>query len=204
MKILITGHTSGIGKALYDYCICNVAKELECVHLDSKRFKEFKQYNYKPEGATRSNDKPIVDIQKWFNPEVDVFINNAFDDENPYAQAKAVEYVYNIWKGNKAKTIISIGSTSADYDKHLYAKGKQLLDQTHQKYWENSRNFGPKMSIIRLGWTDTPRAEKFHLAYLQGTKLGKLSIKSICNILFFVLTFNGQIKDITVEPNYEN
>ena len=85
---IITGHTSGIGKYLYENMNCNVI------------------------GASRSNDRPIVDISEWFDDSCDLFINNAFDDDNPYAQSDALKYVYSKWKDDSNKMIISIGSNA--------------------------------------------------------------------------------------------
>ena len=71
MKILVTGHTSGIGKHLYE-------------NLDGDII-----------GASRSNDKPIKKISEWFDESCDAFINNAYDDDNPTAQSDALKYVYH-------------------------------------------------------------------------------------------------------------
>ena len=35
--------------------------------------------------------RPIVDISEWFDDSCDLFINNAFDDDNPHAQSDATK-----------------------------------------------------------------------------------------------------------------
>ena len=79
MRIFISGHTSGIGKYLYD-------------NLDGEII-----------GASRSSGKPITEISKWFDESCDLFINNAYDDSNSTAQSESLKYVYSKWKNDSSK-----------------------------------------------------------------------------------------------------
>jgi len=90
MKIAITGHSKGIGKACYDI----LEKDNE-VH-----------------GFSRSNG---YDITENFNAIVhavkncDVFINNAWHN---YIQIDLLNAIFNKWKDNENKTIVNISSLS--------------------------------------------------------------------------------------------
>lgn len=93
MKIGITGHTSGIGKALYDTLIY---KGHTCI------------------GFSRRNSYDISD-QEDRNAilhnvkNCDVFINNAWAD---FYQVDLFQGVFDMWISDKSKTIININSRS--------------------------------------------------------------------------------------------
>ena len=167
MRTFISGHTSGIGKYLYD-------------NLDGEII-----------GASRSSGKPITEISKWFDESCDLFINNAYDDSNPPAQSDALKYVYSKWKNDSSKMIISIGSNAPDFGKgHDYSEGKRLLDKTNFKYFMEST--GVKCSLIRPGWTDTPRITE----WWDGKKL---KVDRILEVVNFIINFDGRIREITLE-----
>ena len=167
VKILVTGHTSGIGKHLYE-------------NLDGDIV-----------GASRSNDKPITKISEWFDESYDLFINNAYDDSNFTAQSEALEYAYSKWKDNSSKMIISIGSNAPDWDgDNTYNKGKTLLDKVNfDCYMETD---GVKCSLVRPGWTDTPRVKD----WWDGKKL---KVDDILKVVNFIINFDGRIREITLE-----
>ena len=90
MKISITGHTSGLGKALFNHW-SNAGHNLT--------------------GFSLSNGFNIdTDIEKIANVEFDIFINNA------YSKYQQVELLYMLYEKNKDRkcTIINIGSASSD------------------------------------------------------------------------------------------
>ena len=169
---IITGHTSGIGKYLYENMNCNVI------------------------GASRSNDRPIVDISEWFDDSCDLFINNAFDNDNPHAQSDALKYVYSKWKEDSNKMIISIGSNAPDWDSDSeyafpsYDMGKSLLDKTNFDCYMES--WGVKCSLIRPGFVDTPRIKD----WWDGNKL---TLNNILQVVNFIINFDGRIREITFE-----
>tara|TARA_B100001057_G_scaffold483013_1_gene559205 strand:- start:646 stop:1140 length:495 start_codon:yes stop_codon:yes gene_type:complete len=132
MKYAITGHTSGIGKALYE--------------------------NYLPNaiGFSRSNGFNIsTDIRKIIHESknCDVFINNAQED---FYQT---ELLYELSKEFKGK-IINIGSMSKDWitghkKNYKYAVEKQALDSMNaQLFWE-----GVDTSIVNLSYVDVSDQE---------------------------------------------
>ena len=92
MKIAITGHTSGIGKALYDI----YSEENEVL------------------GFSRSNAYDIkydISIEKIVQGslECDVFINNAYYS---LAQVNILNRLWKFWARDKSKTIVNISSLS--------------------------------------------------------------------------------------------
>ena len=179
MKILITGHTSGIGKHLYE-------------NLDGDII-----------GASRSNNKPIKKISRWFDEDCDVFINNAYDDDDLTAQSEALKYVYHKWKKDVSrKRIISIGSVAPDniWDWNdevgeRYGEGKSILDRTNYKCYMKFNHV--RCTIIRPGWVDTPRIKEIW----DGNKLNTNQIEDAIN---FVINFEGRVREITLESMEEH
>ncbi|MBI33478.1 MAG: hypothetical protein CMD98_06400 [Gammaproteobacteria bacterium] len=130
MQIAITGHTSGIGKALYD----NLKVDNEVI------------------GFARTTDRDINYPSRILKEckDCDIFINNAYDG---WAQIDLLyALVYHKFKGK----IISIGSISADNIKHNifpYAIHKGTLDDANAQLY----HMGMKVTCIRPGYIDTPR-----------------------------------------------
>lgn len=107
MKIVITGHTSGLGKTLYD----KLSNDHEVL------------------GLSRENGHDLsLDLCPFLIDNFDVYINNAYYS---YAQ---VDLLYQIFHKNKYRdcTIINIGSVSADGNKDTvneYAIHKAALEK---------------------------------------------------------------------------
>lgn len=90
MKIAITGHSKGIGRALYDKLANN--------HI--------------VEGYSRSNGYDISTKQNIIirsAKDCDVFINNAYKG---YKQVDLLNAFFEMWKYNPDKTIVNISSLS--------------------------------------------------------------------------------------------
>lgn len=91
MKCVVTGHTSGIGKSIYEHFL----------------FKGWEVH-----GMSRSNGYDIVDNQDDIIKEAedcDIFVNCAYSGP---AQLQLLNRLYN-----KVKNIIVVGSVAADYAK---------------------------------------------------------------------------------------
>ncbi len=104
MKIIITGHTSGIGKYLYD---------------------QFKTSNHEVHGISRTNGFDLLkDIDKIveLSTGCDLFINNANVET---CQIQLLDQLYN-----KVDKMIVMGSVAGDYDQLInndYSKNKKAL-----------------------------------------------------------------------------
>jgi NADP-dependent 3-hydroxy acid dehydrogenase YdfG len=138
MKIAITGHTSGIGKAFYNRC------------------KEQSFPRHEPIGFSRSNEYDINDPGPLVNAakHSDVFVNNAHDK---FAQ---VDLLYALWKEwkDKEKQIVCISSLRPDYnaDRVLpYSVEKCALDHTCEQLQMISSPC--RIINIKPGFVDTPR-----------------------------------------------
>ena len=141
MKIAITGHTSGIGKALFD--VLNTEHEVF--------------------GFSRSNGYDISvmqNINKIISQcsDADVFINNAYHNHT-LAQVDIFEKLLTLWNANSNKTIINI-NTKAIYsepnNKDAYVKFKKVLKSAAvQAIRDNNR----KCRIINVnpGYVKTAR-----------------------------------------------
>lgn len=94
MKIAITGHTKGIGKACYDVL----------------------SQNHDVIGFSRSNGFDIAEPKKIFSASIgcDVFINNAYII-NTDDQFNLFKMFFKEWKDNPDKFIVNIGSKSKYY-----------------------------------------------------------------------------------------
>ena len=116
MKVAITGHTSGLGKALFD--LFSIGNQVT----------GFSRSN----GYDIRNFKKIVDRIHGY----DVFINNAYDK---YSQIDLLREVFLIWQ-DQPKTIINISSLASSNLKSFitkqvsqYSVHKAALDsQVHQ------------------------------------------------------------------------
>ena len=92
MKIALTGHTSGIGKALYD--ILSKDHEMVC-------FSRTNGYDI--------SKLTIIDQIIQESLECDVFINNAYYS---LSQVNILNKLWHFWKRDKTKTIVNISSLS--------------------------------------------------------------------------------------------
>ena len=134
MKIAITGHTSGIGKALHE------------IFPDAVVF-------------SRSNgfDLTIPQLRQRMYTEIDdcdVFINNAPIGTN---QSTLLYELWGQWKDSK-KIIVNIGSDAADYDNDdTYTIQKRFLQDLCLQYQQSTA--ACKAILIKPGYVDTPRVQ---------------------------------------------
>ncbi len=154
-KIAVTGHTSGIGKEVFEYC-------------------QFNGWNVR--GYSRSNGFNIAEdagntvINALLRWDVDVLFNNAW---YPRVQCKILKILHNQWK-DEDKCIINSGSATAYYPFNKdrvseYEKDKRELRDyciaSAKKYpWQNRC----RVHNVSLGWVETQltgKDETFMSAY---------------------------------------
>jgi NADP-dependent 3-hydroxy acid dehydrogenase YdfG len=126
----VTGHTSGIGKAIHDRFIGSIG------------FSKSNGYGIKFESEA------ILDALEDYH----VFINNAYDG---FSQ---VNLLYEFVQRYPDKKIINISSNSSDGNKnkiHPYAIHKAALDKASEQLFY----LGYNVTNLKLGWVDTPRTE---------------------------------------------
>ena len=189
-KMIITGVTSGIGKAL------------------AEKYSE----EYKIEGHSRRYNKhDIENIKEWFNPNADVFINNAYSDLKWWTQAQALLFVFSIWHKDPTKHIISVSSIAQEKDTHdwnlshsRYSAGKIALDKINLECHEKAAyKNGCKVSNLRIGWVNTPRTTRIstmvNRLYEYDINPKMLAPKQCVDAIDFMLNHSGRIREITLE-----
>ena len=145
MKVLITGHTSGVGEATFEL---------------------LKMFGHDVVGISRKNGYDINDIEKVFDKikaeDPDVFINNAYSRES---QTKLLKKVYKLWEF-KEKSIINICSVASliplshpDY-KMVYAKDKRSQREFCEdiNFTYSKKNFNKvkcKLTNLNFDYTKT-------------------------------------------------
>lgn len=155
MKIAITGHTSGIGKAVAN---------------------EFSSHGHEIIGFSRSNGYDISiskDRHKIITEckDADIFINNAYAF---YSQLYMFIEIFHSWKNCK-KTIININSQTKYFvDNHsIYNLAKRKLQSTAIELSNQQR----KCKIINIspGYVQTPRIKNLIKSdeIMQATDLAK-------------------------------
>lgn len=170
MKIAITGHTKGIGKALYDH---------------------FQTNGHEVLGFSRSNgfelprDYMTVIAEA---KECDVFVNNAYAGN---AQALILTQICQFDWANQEKHIINIGSISSLTPIHLqpmYAANKAGLKRVVGNF--QSKQALPRITNLNPGLVDTPGS-----AAIKG--LHRMAVDDIVAIVDFCLKFPHTVLDIS-------
>jgi len=171
MKIAITGHTSGIGKALFDYFI-----------------------SYTPIGFSRSTGYDINQVENrnkivYQCTDFDVFINNAYSDR-VNSQLYMLQEMHSAWQG-KDKLIINISSRITDFI--LPVNSQEQLYQTHKKDQDTfclGKIKNPQIFNLKLGMVDTPRVSMYNH--------NKLTVEDVVKIVSFVLDNRDAYKITTL------
>lgn len=161
MKVAITGHTAGIGKAIFEA----LSSEYEVI------------------GLSRSNGFDItsdLDRSKIADRiyDCDIFINNAFDYVNfSDAQTKLARQMFDLWSGED-KFIINISSRVNDFDvigNYKYADAKMELDNFYEETYKQK----PSVINFRPGATDT--------RVLQNSSVDKMAPEHVASVVKFII-----------------
>ena len=134
LKIAITGHTKGIGKACADL----LGQEHD-IHGMSRT-----------NGFDINYTKPIIMMAN----SCDVFINNAYSGTK---QSELFDELFNMWRTDDTKTIVNINSRSK-YDgvrTTLYGADKKHLDHIAQSNVFSDMNKRVRVININPGYVDT-------------------------------------------------
>ena len=95
-RVALTGHTSGIGKEIYEYCQFSGA--------DIRGYSRSNGFDMQE----RNGDRIINDILRW---DADIVFNHAWF---PRVQNKILKILHTQWK-DKEKVIINTGSATVSY-----------------------------------------------------------------------------------------
>jgi NADP-dependent 3-hydroxy acid dehydrogenase YdfG len=145
MKIAVTGHTSGIGKAIAE---------------------RFTAEGHTVTGFSRATGHDLTDPNMPFKiageaAGHDVFVNSAYSRQVGFAQTTLLYAVRDIWQSNPSKTIINVSSVASDgiaLKREIYCIHKAALDKACEQL---SRVSYCRVINIKPGYVDTPMIEKF-------------------------------------------
>ena len=179
MRIAITGHTSGIGKALYNRC------------------KEQSLPRHEPIGFSRSNGYDINMLTKTLKQfhtratDCDVFVNNAHDK---FAQVDLLYALWEEWKDEK-KQIVCISSLAPDVTKkemYPYSTEKCALDHACEQL-QNSKG---KCRVINIkpGFVDTPRVASIY------PKIYKMDPDYIARVIIWCIEQPEYLMTLRIAP----
>lgn len=149
MKIAITGHTSGIGKGLYDYYI-----------------KDNDLFGYSRSNGFDLSDREQLDrcIDSIIGHDVDIAILNAYTGSS---QLNMLTALNNKWSMDINKTVVIISSNGSDYRPNFnprYSIDKASLDRAVFEYTQN-RSW--RLINIRPGYTDTNMVKHINAKKMQ-------------------------------------
>ena len=180
MKIVITGHTKGIGKGLYDH----FSKQNEVIG-----FSKSTGYDIK----TPADQDAIISASN----DADIFINNAYLDDNQLILG-------NKWfDKNKDRNclIVNMGSISIEYPNYdinntlsKYINNKNNLAELSWKI--NISNNSAKSILVNPGIVDTEMAE--HTVPLYHKKFKEkgilISVKQVTDIVVYSIeNYNSSV-----------
>ena len=181
MRIFITGHTSGIGKALYDL-------------LDHKGYIVF--------GGSRKTGFDISEPDAYLEIlDCDVLINNAYHSTG---QLELLKNVYKEWR-NKPKIIINVGSAHKDYqigrpfERLNYNVCKKSLET--YSFWISENDNICKSMMYNPGFVDTPIArtgfDKWPDKDQKRVLDQLMDPKECANTILFMIESKHKFKEIT-------
>ena len=147
-RVAVTGHTSGIGKEIYEYCQFNGAEVRGYSRRSGFDMKE------------RNGDHIINDILRW---DAEIVFNHAW---YPRIQNKILKILHTQWK-EKEKVIINTGSATCYYSigASIYESDKaELRDYCIAKAVDYPFKNKCRLHNVSMGWTNS--------AVLEGVEEG--------------------------------
>lgn len=171
MKIAITGHTKGIGKAIADLF-----------------------HDHDIVGLSRSNGYDIKDVSKICNAAIDcdIFINNAYQSRY---QTDILNMMYMLWK-DQNKIIINIGSTVTDYPRTEIEKDHEQWDYRDDKKSLQSlfRKLAKSKSVCRLGLVTPGSTDTDMVRHHNNPKLDTIEVAKAVELI----VNNKNLKEIVL------
>tara|TARA_B100001778_G_scaffold110137_2_gene90134 strand:+ start:3842 stop:4501 length:660 start_codon:yes stop_codon:yes gene_type:complete len=139
-KVAVTGHTSGIGKEIYDYCMFHGA--------EVRGYSRSNGFNL----SDSDGDHIINNILHW---DADIFFNHAWV---PRIQNKLLKILHTQWKSRDNKVIINTGSATCYFSigADIYESDKaELRDyciaSAHDYPYKNKC----RIHNVSMGWTNS-------------------------------------------------
>jgi len=173
MKIAITGYKSGVGKAVYDH----FSNKMEVIGFDK-------------DNGDITNPEPIV--TKVIHEEVDIFFNNAYDNNHRHAQ---LDLLYALVEGEYEGHIITTGSNSGDGNKNqvrLYPVTKHALEKANDQLFY----IGHNVTLLKPGLLNTPRVNTKE----RYKDRPMMSPTWVPPVIEFIINAPFRVKDISFSP----
>tara|TARA_Y100000590_G_scaffold225854_1_gene255276 strand:- start:1965 stop:2609 length:645 start_codon:yes stop_codon:yes gene_type:complete len=152
-KIGITGHTSGVGKEIYDHCM----------------FKGYDVTGYsRATGFNMVYNEANEIINDILRKDIDIVFNNAW---YPRLQCKIMKVLHEQWKDRDGKYIINTGSASI-YQPNLTGEVYEHDKRELRDYSIEAAQLWPsrnkcRMFTVSLGWTNTAMVGEGHPSFLD-------------------------------------
>jgi NAD(P)-dependent dehydrogenase (short-subunit alcohol dehydrogenase family) len=192
MKVAVTGHSGGLGKAIADR-LARDGHEIVGFSLDNG-------YDLStPDGFRRIVNEAL---------ECDVFVNCAHDrKEQGIGQTNILIKLFNHWQ-KEEKHIISIGSNAPDvfaraFDARAskYRAAKSALDAAHlqiSSLWQPCR-----VSIVRPNWINSQAAADAEAK--TGVTLAKLEYEEVADVVAMIVDMGPEvtIQSITLTRTFQ-
>lgn len=141
MKVAITGHTQGLGKAFFEY-------------FQTHNVIGFSRSNGYDISNPFARSKILTQIQ-----DADVFVNNAYNNYDD-SQLVLLTSVYNLWQGTN-KIIVNVSS------RYTFGSEKYCKDKEQQDSFCKSKEFTlPYIINLKPGLIDTDRVK-----HIPGNKI---------------------------------
>ena len=173
MKAIVTGHTSGIGKAIYEF--------LDDNFWDVEGFSKSTGWDINK----RKNIDWLANYADKSN--IDLLINNAY---HPWYQTDLLYALFDKWK-NKKKMIINISSVAGEMivrpTPHKYAISKAALSNACVQLQFMKTDC--KVVDMKFGYVDTDR-----IAHIEGVK--KLTVHDVVDQICWII---NQPEDIHIK-----
>lgn len=174
IKVAITGHTSGLGKCLFEQC---------------------KFEGYDVTGYSRSEGYDVGEPRTWDQivwNEYDVVFNNAW---HPTGQYGLLKHLAEQWQGKK-KTIVNIGSWGSDFKYRGkafdYALSKRNIEDLSNYLTANEKVM--RVMMFKPGYMDTPMAAK-----ADDFKMDPDAVAEV--IMYMTFSAPYSFKEITMIPH---
>ena len=179
MKIAITGHTKGVGKAIAD------------------KFDNVLGFS-KSTGYDISDDAVVKDIIEK-SKDCDVFINNAYHRD---AQARLLYKMYQQWQ-NEPKLIINIGAVSSDNISNFtrlgyipfwtdYTSYKAQLDFASLQLSDKHKKGMCRVTMLKGGFVDTSTTAGFKA--LPGVADAMMQPSRFADMAEFVINMDKDVQ----------
>jgi hypothetical protein len=175
MKYAITGHTKGIGQALYEKLSPNAVGFSKSTGFDIK---------------SKESREQIIKLSE----DCKVFVNSAYDDDG---QVKLLYELFDSWK-DEDKIIVNIGSETTSGIKshaHSYSAYKAALDKASEQL--SFLNKSCKVMNIKFGWVGTER-----IINLANPK-SFIRVEDACDIILDSIRMSKhyRLTDLLIRPN---